>query len=697
MSRTRTLVLAVAVLLVVAAGAAIWRPSAPNAPPAAPSTAVAPSAPAPTAAAAAAPAPKAAAGPPPATAALSSPWHGYVGSEKCAECHDDEHAAWSKDWHARALSEARSRVVVGDFVNTHFKGESSEAWMSRHDQSFAMRTRGPTGAVDEFPVQWVVGGKRMQDPVTMFPDGRWQVLPIYFHVTGKGEWVDYSESRQGVLSSDHPFFWSNWQRNAQHSCLDCHTTGLNTHYDRASHKWSTGFSDAGVACESCHGPGARHVETQLKKDIIQPSKLPAQKGLAVCGQCHGPHRTLFPVLDAQHHYVPGDKYEDHYQPMVVLLSGSERSGDYFDDGRPKTSSFEYQALTQSRCYLQGGATCLTCHSAPHAEHAANEIKQPKHPTKDVSVDSSSCQGCHAKVFAEGQKHTHHTSAEAQDCVACHMPPTISGVLDKFADHALDVPAPQNTVKHGIPNACNACHTHEQATPQSMVDAMAKWWPNAAQRQARRIRLADAFAVEGAENSRPLLEQVLADKKEAPALRGVAAQLLAQRFRKDAVPALKTALASATDSSLRSEVAGALASTGPRDVADVLVPLLEDKSLWVRQSVALPLAGAGVPEGVAAVEELARQPETEALPLPHVVLGQLALRRGDLATGIQQLERSLELQPYNAEVLVVLADAYARQGNLPKAKEQLEDALRFDPQHRGARQRLELMRNGRPRY
>ncbi|WP_257458311.1 HEAT repeat domain-containing protein [Archangium lipolyticum] len=680
MFRSRTLALAVAVVLLLAAGAVIWRPAAPNAPPAAPIGSTG---------AAVRPAPPA----PQVTVKLQSSATGYVGSEKCAECHDDEHAAWSKDWHARALSEATPRYVVGDFSQTHFKGESSEAWMSRRDEHSFMSTRGPTGGTFEYPVHWVVGGKRMQDPVTVMPDGRWQVLPIYFHVTGKGEWVDYSETKQGALTTDHPFFWSNWQRNAQHSCLDCHVTGLNATYDRQAHQWSTGFADPGVACESCHGPGARHAETQLKKDIVQPAKLPPREELAVCGQCHGPHRTLFPLLDARHRFHPGDSYEDHYQPMVVTL-GNQRSGDYFDDGRPKTSSFEYQALSQSRCHLQGGATCLTCHTAPHGEHAANEVKQPKHLAQGVTVGSASCQGCHAKVFAEGEKHTHHASAEARDCLACHMPPTISGVLDHFADHALDVPVPQNTVKHGIPNACNACHTHEKASPESMVAAMEKWWPKAKQRQARRMRLADAIAEKTAAASRQPLEQVLADKKEAPTLRGVAAQLLAQRFRKDAVPALKAALATATDSTLRSELAEALASTGTREVADTLAPLLKDKSLWVRQAAAVPLASVGDARGTAALEELARHPDSEGLPVPHVVLGQMAFRRGDLATGIRELERSLDLQPYNAEVLVLLADAYARQGDMVRARDRLEEALRFDPRHRGARQRMNLMKNGR---
>ncbi|HEX8537238.1 MAG TPA: tetratricopeptide repeat protein [Cystobacter sp.] len=686
MSRSRSLLVAFVSLLVLAAGAAVWRTSA-SAPPAPPVVA-APSAPVPVAPVSVTPAEAMAQAP----ARLSSPAAGYVGAEKCGECHDTEHEAWSKDWHARALSPAEPGFVVGDFANTHYKGESSEAWMTRRDSHSFMRTRGPTGALADYPVDWVMGGKHMQDPVTQMPDGRWQVLPIYFHVTGHGEWVDYSEAKQGALPPDHPFFWSNWQRNAQHSCLDCHVTGLDTRYDRASHRWSTGFADAGVACESCHGPGARHVETQLARDIVQPKKLPPEKGLALCAQCHGPHRTLFPSLDAAHHFKPGERYEDSYQPMVLLL-GEERSGDFFDDGRPKTSSFEYQALIQSRCYLKGGATCLTCHDAPHAGHV-NELKQPKHPAKAVTVGSATCQGCHAKEFAEGSRHTHHTaSAEAPDCVACHMPPTVSGVLDTFADHAIDVPVPRNTVKHGIPNGCNACHAHAKATPEAMDEALAKWWPQAKTRQARRMRLADALAVKTAADSRPSLEGVLADTKEAPSLRGVAAQLLAQRFRQDAVPALKAALATARDPGLRSDLAAALAATGAREGLDLLAPLLEDKSLWVRQSAALPLAGAGDARGRATLEQLAHTPASEGLPMPHVLLGQLALRQGDVATGTAELERSLDLQPYNTAVLVLLADVYARQGDIPRARERLEEALRFDPRNKGARQRLSMLQRG----
>ncbi|MCY1040894.1 HEAT repeat domain-containing protein [Corallococcus sp. bb12-1] len=623
-------------------------------------------------------------------AAPAKPPNHFVGSEVCADCHEEQHTGWKHDWHARALSPATKQYVVGTFTGagTHFKGESSEAWMRRDGGKHLMRTRGADGNLGEWPVQWVVGGKRMQDPITLLPDGRWQVLPVYFHVTGKGEWVDYSEKKQGALAPDHPFFWANFRRSAQHACLDCHVTGLDARYDRANHQWTTTFADAGVACESCHGQGGRHAESQEAADIVQPAKLGAAEGFAVCAQCHGPRRTLFPMLDAAHRYQPGQRYEANYQPMVLLV-GNERSGDFFSDGRPSTSSFEYQALIQSKCHTQGGATCLTCHTAPHDPHAPNEVKPlTKAVAARTSANAATCQSCHAEVVAQGDKHTHHKAVAAQDCIACHMPPVVSGVLDHFADHTLDVPVPQNTARHDVPNACNACHTKE--TPDAMGQALTKWWPQAAQRQQRRLRLADAFDEKTAAQSRGPLEAVLADTTEAGTLRGAAAKFLARRFKREAVPALRAGLKGTTDSTLRSDLIDALGSVNAREATEDLVPLLKDGSLWVRQGAALTLASFGDARAMPALEALANQPETSGLVQPHVMLGQLAMRKRDVLTATREFERALDLQPYNADVLVRLADLYMVQGNVAKGRERLEEALRFDPQSKSAKQRLGMM-------
>src|SRR5262245_4023251 len=156
----------------------------------------------------------------------------YAGSQECAECHEKNHDRWSQDWHSKALAAAdRAGAVEGDFRNVHYKGASSEAWMHHDGARYLVRTLDREGRLADHDVAWVIGGKRMQDPVTILADGRWQVLPVYFHVTTK-EWVDYNEAKQGVVTPDHPFFWTNFRRTANRECLDCHLTGLDVRYDR---------------------------------------------------------------------------------------------------------------------------------------------------------------------------------------------------------------------------------------------------------------------------------------------------------------------------------------------------------------------------------------------------------------------------------------------------------------------------------
>lgn len=605
---------------------------------------------------------------------LSSVVPKYVGSAVCKQCHSKQHAAWSRDWHRRALSRAETRWVVGRFDGSHFTGSSSEAWMRRQGARFIMRAQTPAGAFADFPVDWVIGGKRMQDAVTVFPDGRWQILPIYYHVTGGGEWVDYNEAKQGHIDPSHPFFWTNFRRNANHECLDCHTSGLRIRYDRDSQRFTTEFADDGVGCESCHGPGAAHAEDLDKGSIIHPGKLDRERALDLCAQCHGPRDPLFPIFDDVHRYQPGQRYQDRYQPLVIVL-GRGRSGEYFSDGRPKSSSFEYQALLQSRCYRLGGATCLTCHTAPHDSAAPNELRRIRDAA--APVEDAACGGCHREVVAQGVRHTHHRGPAAK-CVGCHMPKVVSGVLDRFADHALDIPVPQNTLRHGVPNACGAsCHRERSAA--ELDAALLRLWPGAARRQERRRRLADAIDEATATQSLPALRAVLADQMEAPTLRGACAVLLGQRFPREAAEALLPLLREA-DPLLRTRAIEALGYTGVRGVAASLVPLFSDSSLMVRHAAAVIATSLGEPRGEQSLKRLAAEPQSSGLAQPHYLLGVLAARRGDLRVAVSELERTADLMPYFTDALVALGEVYLRRGEEDLARARFREVLAFAPKH-----------------
>lgn len=610
---------------------------------------------------------------------------GYVGAARCAECHAKKHAAWEKTWHARALSRPTRGRVAGDFADAHFAGSSSQAWMSRSSTStsatesggdrYVMRTHGSDGALADFPVDWLIGGKRMQDDVTIFADGRWQVLPVYFQVTQR-RWVDYTESKQGPLTPDHPFFWANFRRMANRECLDCHVTGLRVRYAPTTQRWSTEFVDAGVACEDCHGPGARHAESTLARDIFNPGQAAPDAALSLCAQCHGPRNPLFPLLDVDHRFRPGQRYGDFYDPIVVTIAGRQ-SGDFFADGRPRSSSFEYQALLQSQCYRRGGATCLTCHAAPHDAQKPDELR--------VAGDET-CRRCHAAQSAGVRAHSKHATKAAQSCVACHMPKLVSGVLDHFADHTIDVPSPANSARHDVANACGLCHAGVPAT--KLAAAVTRWWPDAQLRQARRLRLADAFDDKQAQDSAEPLLAVIADEREAPTLRGAAAVLLGLRFSARAgaiVPLL-----SARDPLLRAKACEALAVAHGRSAADLIFARTADDALMVRQAAALALAALGDARAEAALRTLAGAPASAHLVPPHFVLARMLAQRGELDDARRQLETVVELMPYHADALALLAQLLAARNQPAAARARADEALRFDPANRvalGVRERL----------
>lgn len=586
----------------------------------------------------------------------------FVGSARCSDCHDKEYKGWQKSWHARALSPAENKYVVGNFNGAHFAGSSSEAWMTRVKGKPVMRTHGPDGAFADFPVDWVVGGKRMQDDITVFPDGRWQVLPVYFHTT-KHEWVDYTESKQGALTPDHPFYWTNARRMANHECLDCHTTNLSVGYDAATQKWTTTFTDGSVACESCHGPGGKHGDT--KADIIHPVHAGAV-GVEACARCHGPRKPLWPLNDPEHPFRLGiDRYDDYYDPIVITMPGGGTSSDFFADGRPSTSSFEYQAMLQSACFRKGGATCLTCHTAPHnAKLKADLRKEP----------DALCRDCHSDLPKD---HGHH---KAVHCIDCHMPPIVSGVLDHFADHAIDVPDPKLAQTHKEPNACTVCHADKPV--QDLVDATAKWWPDAGKRQARRERLADAFDEETAKASAPPLVAVITDKDEAPTLRGAAAILLGRRGGARTAGVITPLLADPSVI-LRAKACEALGDARAASAADAVAKHVGDPELRVQLACALALLDMRDPRGEAALQQLADAPATSHLMLPHLELGTAAGRRKDFQTAKKELTIVATLSPSYTDAIVDLAAIDAELGDFTAARARIAEVLQLEPHHKGA--------------
>ncbi|MBM4214505.1 MAG: hypothetical protein FJ179_12475, partial [Gammaproteobacteria bacterium] len=102
----------------------------------------------------------------------------FLGSAACASCHADEHAAWSKSQHARAMQHATESTVLGDFKDSSFRYAEVTSRFFRRDGKFFVRTDGADGQLADYEIKYTFGVDPLQQYLIELPDGRLQALSI---------------------------------------------------------------------------------------------------------------------------------------------------------------------------------------------------------------------------------------------------------------------------------------------------------------------------------------------------------------------------------------------------------------------------------------------------------------------------------------------------------------------------------------
>lgn len=564
----------------------------------------------------------------------------YVGDAACAECHLDKADTYREHPMGRSFAPIASLAAEPpparnsfDKFGSHFVVETRGGEVLHKEQRLDARGQLLAEAVSE--VQYVLGSGQRGRSFLVNRNGFLFQSPISWY-SQKQTW----DVSPGLIESNHA------ERAITPLCVFCHCNDAQPIEGMTNRYRQPLFHAYAIGCERCHGPGSLHVhehensEATVEPDdtIVNPGRLPPVLREAVCQQCHlqGEERILRRGRQP-FDYRPGLPVADYWSVFV-------KPGESVDDAK---AVGHFEQMSQSRCYQasQGRLGCISCHD-PHELPSALER---------VAYYRDRCQFCHAERGCSLPQERRQ-SANANDCIACHMPRFDSSDIAHTAvsDHrvirqARKSPASSEAVETEVPLVY---YFKDQISPDDK-DA------------ARDLGVA-------------LMEQAWhhADRRRGQAMAARALPLLDEAVRSwpDDVPA-REARGSALDMLGRRQEALAI-------FEGILVEHPgQERS---RVAAALLATALGKPNAFAYWE---RAIALDPWPVhSHGQLARLLAERGEWDRAIKECEAVLRLNPGATETRLFLGLCLLRSGARDRAKREFHKALAMNPPDRDAAER-----------
>ncbi len=592
----------------------------------------------------------------------------FTGSGGCRECHEKFYQKWSSSWHGLAM-----RPFTVAFARENLAAQKAPIEVRGRtyrieigSETAAVRERGPDGE-KLYPVEHVLGGKNVFFLLTPRPGGKLQVLPLAFDVRRR-EWYDTTGSMVRHLPdlTDEPLDWTERSLTFNASCYGCHVSQLTKNYTLETDSYRTTWGEAGINCESCHGPGRKHIEAmrrsgkKTRPDIIVTRQFSAAQTNSLCAPCHAKMSPLDSGFQA------GSRFFDHYD-LVTL-----EDGDFHPDGRDLGENFTYTLWLTSPCAASGKLDCVHCHTSSGRN---------KFPGSD---SDKACLPCHARHVQDPAAHSHH-KAESQGsrCASCHMPETTFARMRRH-DHSMLPPTPAATLRFDSPNACNLCHRDRDAR---WADRWVRLWYSR-DYQAPLLHRA-ALIEEARKEDWKRLDEMTAYLASQDRNEVFAASLLRLLQRCPAARKWPAVLDALHDSSplVRSSAAGSLAACPEPQALAELVGAAGDSYRLVRVQAAAALIhypldslDAGSRRRVEAAlaeyeDSLKCRPDD---PRSHYNLGNYYQELNDPTAAQHEYVTALRLLPSFIPALINLSIVHARLGEPAKAEQALREALRYNP-------------------
>jgi hypothetical protein len=327
----------------------------------------------------------------------------YVGSEACFDCHELK----SEGQQETSMFHAAARALDSKLLREHPKLTFQTGPFSYLLSTTATSTTlAVTNASSSLSVDllWAFGSAHMGQTFVYQQNGIFYEGHVSFFT--KPQSLDVTPGQSpAVPATLAAAVGRPMPVQEARNCFACHTLASS-----AKNQFDPSKAVPGVNCESCHGPGAKHVAAANAKTekrgsglIFNPASLNRVDSVDFCGACH---RTWQDAVSAN-------------------LSSAGQLNVRFAPYR----------LENSRCWAEGDAriACIACHD-PH-----------KPLVHDLASYDSKCLACHISSPAEKRTELRPGAAcrvATKNCVTCHMPEVEPPTLHSaFTDHWIRIANP----------------------------------------------------------------------------------------------------------------------------------------------------------------------------------------------------------------------------------------------------------------
>jgi hypothetical protein len=278
----------------------------------------------------------------------------FVGSDKCAACHEAVYDKFVQSGHPYKLTKIEEGIPPA----------------YPHDEVTGGVTEAPVGYTWD-DVSYVIGGfgwkARFMDQRGYIITGDAGATTQYnfanAEVGTEAEWVAYRPGEE-----------------VPYDCGGCHTTGYRPEGHQDDRPGIVGtWAFPGVQCEACHGPGSRHAEDPYGVRMV------IERDSQLCGECHV--RGNPAEIDASdgftlHHEQYEDLYSSKHFALSCVTCHDPHASALFQDEEFNPNQGIRQ--TCETCHWQQrfeknkkhlGVACVDCHMAPLGRSAAADLER----------------------------------------------------------------------------------------------------------------------------------------------------------------------------------------------------------------------------------------------------------------------------------------------------------------------------------